>query len=323
MHRQNAQSMPVRVGIVLAAIAIGGIWITSCGKGGSSDKTPPAISNPQPSGQLSAGTTFVMLSIVTNEAATCRYYETDVSYSGMANVFATTGSTSHSTAISGLANNTGYTRYVRCMDKKGNANGSSTVINWSVGGVTDATPPVVSNPLPSGEQTAGTTAVYMQVTTDEPATCRYSIAAETAYSAMANTFGATGGTSHSTQIARLANGRTYVYYIRCQDASGNTNSSDTAVIWSIAIYPGSATIEWDASLVDADHSDPDGYKIYRCGPASGTCANFSYLAATTQPTYTAKDLATGAYCFQITAYNYAGESPPATCGGGNCCKTIP
>lgn len=321
--------------LIVPACGAGGGGTAGTTSGGT-DTTPPEISNAQPSGQQPAGTTSVTMQVTTNENATCRYAPTDVVYSSMTTTFSTTGSVSHSTTISGLSNGNSYTRYVRCRDSRGNVNVSSTAVNWNVGTVTDITPPVVSNPLPSGVQAAGTTSVTMQVTTNENATCRYSTTSGTAYGSMTNTFTTTGGTAHSSSVLGLSNGQTYNRYVRCSDASGNANTSDTTVTWSVASATGSATLTWGpSSPIDATHGAPDVYRVYRCSIAgtSGTCSNFSLLDTVSSTvctpssltcTYTSSGLSSGnTYCYQVTAYNTAGESSPADCSSGNnCCKSI-
>ena len=50
----------------------------------------------------------------------------------MANTFSTTGTTSHSTTVSGLENGGSYTYYVRCEDAASNANPDDYPITFSV-----------------------------------------------------------------------------------------------------------------------------------------------------------------------------------------------
>ena len=80
-----------------------------------------------------------------------------------------------------------------------------TDMTTAVGGgpLPDSTPPVRSGGQPSGTLPSGTTSTTLQLTTDEPATCRYSLTAGTAYAAMTNTFATTGGTSHATPVSGL------------------------------------------------------------------------------------------------------------------------
>ncbi len=94
---------------------------------------PPARFNGQPAGVLPAGTTQTTLGLTTDEAATCRYStQPGVAYASMTNTFTTTGATTHSTILSGLANQS-YSFYVRCADALGSANTNDFVIAFSVG----------------------------------------------------------------------------------------------------------------------------------------------------------------------------------------------
>lgn len=97
------------------------------------DTTAPTRTNAGPSGTLAAGTTSTSLSITTNEAATCKYSTSaGTSFAAMASTFGTTGGTSHSSTVSGLANGGSYSFYVRCSDGAGNANSSDTTISFVV-----------------------------------------------------------------------------------------------------------------------------------------------------------------------------------------------
>ena len=103
---------------------------------GSSDTTPPVRSNGQPVGILPIGTTQATLSLTTDETATCRYSPVaGLTYGAMTNTFATTGSTTHSTVVSGLTDSSTYHFYVRCIDTGGHANTDDFAITFSVGGV--------------------------------------------------------------------------------------------------------------------------------------------------------------------------------------------
>lgn len=99
--------------------------------------------------------------------------------------------------------------------------------------VIDTSAPTLSAGSPSGAQSAGTTSVTLSLTTDESARCRYGTSADTAYASIANEFSATS-TSHTTTVSGLTNGTSYNYYVRCQDAAGNKNSSDYTITFSVA-----------------------------------------------------------------------------------------
>ncbi|MBS3166413.1 DUF1565 domain-containing protein [Candidatus Woesearchaeota archaeon] len=98
----------------------------------------------------------------------------------------------------------------------------------------DTTPPVRSSGSPSGSLAAGTTQTYISLNTDEISTCRYSTNPGTSYSSMVNTFQTTGGMGHSQLITGLSNGQNYNYYVRCNDTSGNFNTNDFTISFSVS-----------------------------------------------------------------------------------------
>jgi hypothetical protein len=195
--------------------------------------TPPVRSGGSPTGTLAVGTTQTTLSLVTNEAATCRYSTTaGVAYASMTKTFGGAGTTSQSTTVTGLTNGTTYNYYVRCQTA-GNANPDDYLITFSVAAA-DITPPVRSAGSPTGTLAAGTTQTTLSLTTNEAATCRYSTTAGVAYASMTKTFTGAGGTAQSTTVTGLVNGTTYNYYVRCQDTAGNANPDDYLITFSVA-----------------------------------------------------------------------------------------
>jgi glucose/arabinose dehydrogenase len=205
----------------------------------ASDTTPPVRSAGAPTGVLAVGTTQTTLSLTTNESATCRYGTVaGTAYASLPNVFSTTGGTTHSTLVSGLANAQSYTFYVRCRDAANNANPDDFAISFSV--AADTTPPVRSAGSPSGGLPAGTTQTTLSLTTNEAATCRYGTVAGTAYASLPNVFSTTGGTAHSTLVSGLANGQSYSFFVRCQDTAGNADTTDFSISFSVA-SPGDTT----------------------------------------------------------------------------------
>ena len=107
-----------------------GVFYTTSG---TSDSTPPTRSSGAPSGILSAGTTQTNLTLTTNENSTCRYSTSPgIAYGSMTNTFSTTGTTSHSTQVTGLSNGGTYHYYIRCQDTFGNANIDDYDITFSI-----------------------------------------------------------------------------------------------------------------------------------------------------------------------------------------------
>ncbi|MGH2542726.1 MAG: fibronectin type III domain-containing protein, partial [Ardenticatenaceae bacterium] len=98
----------------------------------------------------------------------------------------------------------------------------------------DTTAPSRTNLQPSGTLLAGTTQATLSLTTNESATCKYSTSVGISYNSMSNTFDGAGGTSHTRTVSALQNGQSYIYYVRCQDAAGNANGSDTQISFSVA-----------------------------------------------------------------------------------------
>lgn len=197
------------------------------------DTVPPVRSNPQPAGVLPVGTASAILSLDTNENAQCRYATTpDVGYSSMVNVFQTTGTTAHSTQVTGLENGGVYAYYVKCEDVSLNANPDDFLINFSVD-VPDTTPPGRSSGQPTGTLPHGTSSTSISLATNETATCKYDTVPGTSFSAMSGAFAQTGGLAHSTVVAGLSDGNNYNYYIRCQDALNNANPDDFVISFSV------------------------------------------------------------------------------------------
>lgn len=106
---------------------------------------------------------------------------------------------------------------------------------WDIGAdeYVDSTQPTRSNGSPSGTLSYGTTETTISLDTDENATCKYSTSSGTSYASMTDTFSTTGTTSHSTTVSGLSNGNTYHYYVRCQDGSGNPNTDDYDISFSV------------------------------------------------------------------------------------------
>ncbi len=102
----------------------------------------------------------------------------------------------------------------------------------NVSNATDTTPPIVTVNGPSGTLASGTTNATLSVTTNEAATCKYG-SAGTAYASMAGSFTTADGFTHTAALTGLANG-TYNYAVRCQDTSGNADTTDTPISFTIA-----------------------------------------------------------------------------------------
>ena len=174
-------------------------------------------------------------------------------------------------------------------------------------------PPVRSGGSPTGTLPSGTTSTTLSLSTNENATCRYSTTAGVSYSSMTNTFSTTGGTSHSTTVSGLSDGDSYSYCVRCQDDSGNVNTSDYGISFSVAVpdfepptipscflsssvSSSQINLTWTAST---DNLGVAGYTIYRDELEVDTSPTNSYSDTGLSPSTT--------YTYTVSAYDAEGN----------------
>lgn len=93
------------------------------------DIAAPTLTSLSPDNTMFDVTTVATdLSLTTSENATCRYATSQsIAYGSMTN-FATTGSLSHTTAVTGLSTGTAYVYYTRCADASGNISDEATFL---------------------------------------------------------------------------------------------------------------------------------------------------------------------------------------------------
>ena len=112
----------------------------------------PTRFNGNPTGTLPAGTTQATMGLATSVAATCRYgSQPGVPYGSMTHTFTTTGSTAHTTLVSGLTGGHSYQFYVRCVDGAGNANVDDYVIAFFVASASATTSTFAATESPLSE----------------------------------------------------------------------------------------------------------------------------------------------------------------------------
>jgi len=112
--------------------------------------------------------------------------------------------------------------------------GSWIASNVIIGSYADVSAPVLSDGLPTGQLSSGTTQTTLSLTTNEDATCRYTTNSGVSYDSIGSTFSTTGGTSHSVSLLNISDGNIYNYYIKCKDSAGNKNNSDYVISFSVA-----------------------------------------------------------------------------------------
>ena len=106
---------------------------------------------------------------------------------------------------------------------------------FEAAGGPDIAPPSMFDGRPTGTLPSGTLRATLSLSTDEPATCRYSDSADTAFEAMSLTFPDPGATLHEVNTPDLADGESYAYYVRCEDGEGNTSRDSLAISFNVAV----------------------------------------------------------------------------------------
>ncbi|OGZ72544.1 MAG: hypothetical protein A2908_01580 [Candidatus Staskawiczbacteria bacterium RIFCSPLOWO2_01_FULL_38_12b] len=142
--------------------------------------------------------------------------------------------TSHAVALSGLLPNTEYHYRVKNQDAMGNEAISLDKIFTTLVFI-DSAPPVITSGLPSGQLPSGTGQVEASVTTDEPATCKYTTIPGQPYDEIADVFLVTGGIVHTTILGDLVDGSDYTYYVACTDVLENKNTDDFIIAFNVAL----------------------------------------------------------------------------------------
>ena len=97
------------------------------------ETTPPVLSQGGPQGALPSETSEVLMTLVTNEEAQCKYdLRVQMSYNEMRSYFSDSGLTFHSTEVGGLEGGKTFNYYVGCKDLYGNVSQEEFVITFSI-----------------------------------------------------------------------------------------------------------------------------------------------------------------------------------------------
>jgi Bacterial Ig domain/Putative peptidoglycan binding domain len=208
---------------------------------GAGDITPPTVSLTAPSGGSTVSGASVALSATASDDVSVAgvQFKLDTNTNiGAEDTTSTYGITWNSTAVAD-----GNHTIVAVARDTSNNYATSSAITVTV----DNTAPVRSAGSPSGTLTLNTTGTTLALTTNEAATCKYSTSSGTAYGSM-TAFTTIGSTSHSKSVSGLANGGSYVYYVKCQDGQSNTNATDYTISFTVAADTTSPTVTVTAPL---------------------------------------------------------------------------
>ncbi len=104
----------------------------------------------------------------------------------------------------------------------------------------DSIPPVITISYPANDTNLSysTTWTWINLTTDENASCRYNFTDSSFdFAADGTDFTITGATVHSFNLSGLSSGSTYTLYYRCNDSSGNIDTASAYHVFSTDSAP--------------------------------------------------------------------------------------
>ena len=211
----------------------------------------------------------------------------------MVSTFSTTGGTSHSQSLTGLADGQSYNYYVRCIDNASNANTDDYQISFSVlspGQTQDTSAPIISGVSAS---TVGINTATIVWITNEPSDSQVEYGTST-YDLLSQ-LDSSLATNHSVTLFGLKSNSTYNFRAKSRDGGGNLSISgnltfttgktsgdvDPPVISDISasVTYASATVTWVT-----DESATSKVEYGSTGLTTGSLATSSqlYTASTTR-----------------------------------------
>jgi hypothetical protein len=148
----------------------------------------------------------------------------------------------------------------------GTANGATGQDNVTIVS-SDTTAPSITivNPTNGSALSSGTTETYVNITTNENATCKYSVTSSTFSFGEGTNFTTTGNLLHSFLFSGMSDGQSYTLYYKCNDTSGNVNSASTAHSFSVSAAP-----------YCGDGSCNNGETCSSCSADCGSCGGGSH-----------------------------------------------
>src|SRR3989344_4050320 len=231
------------------------------------DTIPPVVNSFSASAITTTGAT---LNVTTNEGATCKYAATDSAYASMT-AMTSTGDTSHSQAIIGLAPSTGYAYFVRCQDTGGNVMTTSGVASFTTA---DPAPDTAAPPVPiittasPVTVNSNTYVISGTVGADTPSDGMRTVIVYNGASSAGTASVATGQTSFAV-IVTLVQNTANNFTAKAADSAGNGRGASHLVTITDDDTLGADTTAPDAPAITTANAtvDADTYAI------SGTAAN--------------------------------------------------
>ncbi len=145
----------------------------------------------------------------------------------------------------------------------------------------DSSAPMITILGSTAPLSSDTSSVPLQLTTNEEATCKWGKTANTAYASIPNTFTKSANT-HTSTITNLVSGANNIY-IRCQDITGNSNTTDTLVTITVSAAPPSVNTPPILSPIGSKSVDENSTLTFTILATDTDGDILTYFASSTLP----------------------------------------
>lgn len=202
------------------------------------------------------------------------------------------------------------------------------LFSFPVSAESDSAPPLRIDLAPRGGLFGGERNVELSLKTDKSAECRFGSAGGEAFAELGGRFATTvGSTVHRAVIKSLRLGESYMYAVRCRDSSGNANTDDAYIAFSITapvdggdftrpapppdfhmhvVSETEVDLSWAASF---DNDSVARYRLYRC--SGGYCIPVESIATPTTTAYRDTGLVPHThYRYHVTAIDSRSNESP-------------
>lgn len=185
------------------------------------DRIAPKLLSSSPAGVQPSTTTSVVLQVVTDEKANCRFDEADKTFNQMFNILpSSNGGITHLRSYD-VVDGESYKFYILCRDDSLNELAHELSFSVTKKGVADTMAPTITSITPTGELPAKSTSVDIVLTSSEASVCKYSKSSADNYDQM-SALDTVNGSSHTRTVSPIADGDKVYFY--CKDLAGNQSA---------------------------------------------------------------------------------------------------
>ncbi|RMF05420.1 PGF-pre-PGF domain-containing protein, partial [Candidatus Woesearchaeota archaeon] len=157
--------------------------------------------------------------------------------------FQNTNATQHTFAAS-VSNGTNYTFYYLCRDLNGNVNSPAAEHFFSVAAAPSGPSISISHPSNGSALAVGTTWTWLNITTNESASCKFSSNSSFSFASEGTLMSSnSSNTGHYYNYSSLSNGQSYTIYYRCNNSMAAV-SSPKKHVFSVAPDTSSPSISF-------------------------------------------------------------------------------